>query len=136
MTFSDSLSKPVFLTVGDLVPWFVTGLLVLAWAVGRRGQGAFEREKPLPADLGPFPAVLLFTSESCESCPPARDVVSREAGDFLKEIRFDSSPGLFERVRLRGVPTTLVVGSAGLIIGRFEGIPDAGEIATSIAKLE
>lgn len=121
--------------MGDVVPWAVAGVILLAWFAGKRGQSRSEREQPLPKDLGPFPAVLLFTSESCDSCQPARDVVSHEAGDFLKEIQFDTSPGMFERVRLRGVPTALVVSSEGLIIGRFEGVPEVGEVARSVTKL-
>lgn len=121
--------------VAEFAPIAVVVAVGLAWALGKRSREVEEEQRPVSQDFGTFPVVLLFTSNSCDNCPPARDVVFAEAGNLAKEIHYDLEPGLFERVRLNGVPTTLVVGSNGLVIQRFEGIPEAGSVAAALKSL-
>jgi len=114
----------------------VAGLLALVLLIGSRQRTRSEGGETISKEFGPFPAVLLFTSAACENCEPARTVVFAEAPKIAKEVVFDLQPGLFELVRLKGVPTTIVIDSTGLILRRIEGIPAEGAIADLFGNLE
>ena len=114
----------------------VAGFVALALLVGSKQRTRSEGGETISNEFGPFPRVLLFTSAACDNCEPARTVVFAEASEIAKEIVFDLQPGLFELVRLNGVPTTVVVDAAGLILRRIEGVPSDGLIASLLEDLE
>jgi hypothetical protein len=114
----------------------VAAMLALALLIGSRQRTRSEGGERISVEFGPFPAVLLFTSASCENCGPARTVVFAEAPEIAKEVVFDLQPGLFELVQLRGVPTTIVADAKGLILRRIEGVPAEGSIAHLLGNLD
>jgi hypothetical protein len=136
MTYSVSLSKLGFPRVNEVAVLVVAGLLALALLVGSRQRTKSEGGETISNEFGPFPAVLLFTSAACENCEPARKLVFAEAPEIAKEVVFDLQPGLFELVRLNGVPTTIIVDSTGLILSRIEGVPAEGSVAGLRGDLE
>ena len=113
----------------------VAAMLALALLVGSRRRTRSEGGETISIEFGPFPAVVLFTSAECENCGPARAVVFAEAPEIAKEVVFDLQPGLFELVRLKGVPTTIMADAKGLILRRIEGIPEEGSIAPLLGDL-
>ena len=111
-------------------------VLAAAWAVTafvgrRRGD-----DRPVvPADLGPFPTVLLFTSDGCDSCPPARDAVSAATGGRFVEYTWQVHPGIHGRLRVERVPTTWVVGADGRVVSVIEGAVDEGALAADLLRI-
>ncbi len=77
----------------------------------------------MPADLGPFPAIVFFSSASCESCPPARAALAGATGGDFREYSWDVHPGILRRLRIERVPTTWVVDASGRVVEVVEGEP-------------
>lgn len=114
-------------------------VLAMAAALGAvwLGATALSRrrgdDRPIaPDDLGPFPAVLLFTAEDCASCPPVRDAVARATGGRFAEYTWQVHPGILGRLRIDRVPTTWVVAADGRVASTFEGSVDEGAIRRAI----
>ncbi len=94
--------------------------LVLAW-LARRRAAARPRKVRMPG-LGP--GIVLFTSETCDSCTPARDaVVGRFGDDGVREVAWEHSPELFDRYAVARVPTVVRLDADGNGVA-FEGVPD------------
>lgn len=116
------------------------GLLALvvigvpAFLVWLRNRSQRPRLGQVPAELGPFPTVLLFSSPSCPTCPPAREAVDRTAGEALKELRWPGDTVAFHKLGVGVVPTTFVVGTRGKIIESFQGIPEGRRLRRAMAK--
>ncbi len=94
----------------------------LAWAwVARRRAATRPRKVRMPG-LGP--GVFLFTSETCESCTPAREAVARHLGsDGFREIVWEQEPAMFDRYAVARVPTVVRLDAEGNGVA-FEGVPD------------
>ena len=117
--------------------WALIGLAILAAAVvaGRlTGRSRTDALPAAPTDLGPYPAVLLFSSDSCASCAPARTVIDSEAGARWREHPWEIHPGILGRLRIDSVPTTWVVDADGRIVDVIEGIPATGRIARRVSR--
>ncbi len=117
--------------------WPLVGVAVLAAAVaaGRlTGRSRTDALPAAPADLGPYPAVLLFSSDSCASCAPARAVVDAEAAERWREHPWEIHPGILGRLRIDSVPTVWVVDADARIVDVIEGVPEQGRIARRVAK--
>ncbi len=70
-------------------------LVALAWAALRRRGAAWRRRAVEMPGLGP--GVYLFTSETCTSCPAARDSLTEALGSQrFEEISYEERPELFE----------------------------------------
>lgn len=112
----------------------VIGLPVLvAWL---RNRSRRPRVGQVPSELGPFPAVLLFSSGTCPTCPPAREVVDRLAGSTVREMKWPSDTVAFHKLGVGVVPTTLVVGARGKIVDSFQGVPEERRLRRAIARVD
>lgn len=107
----------------------VLGVVALALGVARawpRLRAWRTARSPIRLEgLGPWPAVLLFTSGGCDSCEPARRLVEREAGAWpVRELSFEEDPERFTEAGVDAVPLVTVVDRDGRVVGQFAGVPD------------
>jgi len=67
--------------------------------------------------------VVLFASKTCNTCPVAWEVIeSADLGDICRErVDVEDNPALHKRYKIDGVPTTLVVGTDGVVYQTFFG---------------
>jgi hypothetical protein len=108
--------------------WLRIGLIAAAVAIAmvaalvtRRARS--PRPALLEADLGP--GIYLFSSSDCLDCRSARSVIEQALGPRgFVEIRWEEDPGIFDRLGISAVPTTLVVSAAGSAT-LYPGMPDA-----------
>lgn len=90
----------------------VVVLVALAWAALRRRGAAWRRRAVEMPGLGS--GVYLFTSETCSSCPAARDSLTVALGSHgFEEITYEEQPELFDRLSITRVPTVAQVRSDG-----------------------
>lgn len=104
----------------------VLGLAVLAARLWPRWMARRQAARPVAVDgLGPWPAVVVFTSPGCSSCPPALEAVRAEAGDWpVREVSFAREPERFPEAGVEAVPVVVVVDAGGKVRGQFAGVPD------------
>lgn len=90
----------------------VVVLGALAWPALRRRGAAWRRRAVEMPGLGP--GVYLFTSETCTSCPAARDSLTVALGTHrFEEIAYEERPDVFVRLSITRVPTVAQVRSDG-----------------------
>ncbi len=118
----------------------IQGLAALA-AVGLPMALAWFRARPrrarpgeAPAELGPFPRVLFFSSSTCPTCPPAREVVVNAAGDAVREVAWPKDTIAFHKLGVGVVPVTMAVDGRGRVVEVFEGLPDRRRLRRAVAK--
>lgn len=122
-----------------MADWIVAVAMAAAlgavgWLAVWRRRRTTDVRRAAPGDLGPFPAVLFFSSDTCESCPPAREVVVAAAGGRLREHTWQVHPGILRRLRIDAVPTTWVVDRDGRVEAVFAGRPEPGALAAAIER--
>ncbi len=108
----------------------IVGPVMAAWVAVRPRRA---RSGEAPGELGPFPAVLLFTSSTCPTCPPAKVVVEEVCGDH-HELAWPRDTVAFHKLGVGVVPATFVVGPRGRIIESFEGVPDARRLRRALSR--
>lgn len=123
------MTEPV---VRGLLALVVIGLPALT--VWLRNRSQRPRVGQVPSELGPFPAVLLFSSSSCPTCPPARVVVDRVAGTAMRELKWPGDTVAFHKLGVGVVPTTLVVGTRGRVLDSFQGAPEERRLRRAMEK--
>lgn len=96
---------------------------------------AVDPRPTAPTDLGPYPRVLLFTSEACASCPPARDAVAAATNGRFDEHTWQVHPGTLRRLRIDKVPTTWVVDAEARVEAVFEGVPDGAALGRALSRV-
>jgi hypothetical protein len=111
-----------------------TVLVLIGWAAIAWRHRSTDVRRVVPTDLGPFPAVLFFSSDTCDSCPPAREVVVAAAGGRLRDYTWQVHPGVLRRLRVDAVPTTWVVDGDGRVEAVFAGRPEPGEVSGAVAR--
>ncbi len=107
---------------------------LIGWAAVVWRRRSTDVRRVVPDDLGPFPAVLFFSSDTCESCPPAREVVVAAAGGRMRDYTWQVHPGILRRLRIDAVPTAWVVDRDGRVEAVFAGRPEPGEVAAAVAR--
>ena len=72
--------------------------------------------------------VVVFASETCDSCPGVWELVSSVASESaaLQLVTVQNDPRLHQRYRVDGVPTTVVADGDGVVVKAFFG-PVAAE---------
>jgi len=118
-----------------------TRALVAALAIGVPMGLVWARLRPrrvrlgsVPGELGPFPTVLLFSSSSCPTCPPAREVVTALCGAAVRELTWPADTVAFHKLAVGTVPATFVVDGEGDVVERFDGVPDERRLRRTLGR--
>lgn len=118
--------------IRTLVVLAVIGIpMAAAWWAGRARRPWVGQ---MPRELGPFPRVLLFTSRSCPTCPPASEVVHRIGGDGVRELTWPADTVSFHKLGVGQVPSTFVVARGGKVVQTFEGVPEERALARAVKR--
>ena len=88
----------------------------------------------VPSELGPFPAVLLFSSARCPTCPPAQELVTAMCGSAVRELTWPADTVAFHKLGVGTVPATFVVDSKGKVVERFDGVPDVRRLRRTSSR--
>ncbi len=93
--------------------------MAIAWLARRRAARRPRRVR-MP---GIGPGLVLFTSETCDTCVPAREaVVARVGPDGFTEIVWEHEPAMFDTYAVARVPTLVWVDEDGDGLA-WEGVP-------------
>ena len=118
--------------IRGLVALAVIGAPILVvWLRSRPGR---VRSGQVPSDLGPFPSALLFSSSTCPTCPPAKDVVAATAGSSVREFRWPEDTVAFHKLGVGEVPATFVVDEQGTVVELFRGVPEERRLLRALTK--
>ena len=84
------------------------------------------------ADLGVSgPAIVQFSTRNCAPCHMARpkliETAARASMEYV-QIELDERPEVAHRYGIRTVPTIVVTGPRGRVLGVWTRLPDNGEI--------
>lgn len=90
----------------------VVGIAVAVFALVRRRLR--ERPRRTISATGLAPGAYLFTSGDCAECANARSMITKRLGsDGFTEVAWESEPGIFERLGVTAVPSSLLVAPDG-----------------------
>jgi Ca2+/Na+ antiporter len=100
------------------------------------GQPATLSSSDLGAELGARATLVQFSTAFCQPCRAARGTLSHIAGTEtgVQHIEIDAERNL-ELVRSLGIsrtPTTLILDSAGIVVGRATGVPRVAEVRAAL----
>ena len=122
-------------------------LAVLAWWLERRrrrdGPTQSPGVTPVQLDRADFARpdapwlVVLFTSDTCDSCAGLYDKAAALESDAVAvtEIEFFARRELHERYHVDAAPMTLIADADGVVRGSFLGAFAASELWTAVADL-
>jgi thiol-disulfide isomerase/thioredoxin len=90
----------------------------------------------LGGELGDRATLVQFSTAFCQPCRAARGTLSHIAGTEtgVQHIEIDAERNL-ELVRSLGIsrtPTTLILDSAGIVVGRATGVPRVAEVRAAL----
>lgn len=119
------------------------------WYQASRGKVKAKRRRatvtPLDAKLfdsefGSRATFIQFSSAFCTPCRATRALLSDITADldYVKHIEIDAEKNLdlVRKLDIRSTPTTLVLDSEGVEIGRAIGAPKRAEILATLAALK
>lgn len=90
---------------------------VMAWSARRASRLSIRVEA-----LQPWPAVVMFTSDDCDSCGPVRDVVQQlTPAGALREVVYQGDAATFTAAGVGEVPVVVVLDRVGTTVARFDG---------------
>ncbi len=108
---------------------------VTATAAGGSGVDRLGSDE-LGVDLGSRATLVQFSSAFCQPCRAARATLSHVArtvdGVVHVEIDAEHRLDLVRRMNIFRTPTTLVVDSAGRVVGRATGAPRLAEVHAAL----
>ena len=96
-----------------------------------------------PAELGtPFGSrvtLLQFSSAFCSPCRATRALIADITADMADVVHVDmdaeSHLDLVNRLNIISTPTTLILNSAGVEVGRAIGAPKRNQVVTALASV-
>ncbi len=91
------------------------------------------------ADLGSRVTLVQFSSAFCSPCRATRALLTDITADMADvqhvEIDAESHLELVRRLDIRSTPTTLILDSAGVEVGRAVGAPKRDQVITALAAV-
>ncbi len=80
--------------------------------------------------------IVVFASETCDTCPAVWELVSALASETVavQQVTVQADPGLHERYRIDGVPTTVVAAADGVVINAFFGAVAADDLIDAVER--
>lgn len=80
--------------------------------------------------------VVVFASETCESCPRVWELVAPLASESVavQRVTVQADPDLHKRYRIDGVPTTVVASADGVVIKAFFGSLTAADLVDAVGR--
>ncbi|MDH3606812.1 MAG: hypothetical protein OER12_07435 [Acidimicrobiia bacterium] len=72
--------------------------------------------------LAQGPAAIVFTRDNCTNCAAALEKVGG-LGLSVRQVRAEDEPDELTSRGVSGVPTTVLIDSAGSVTGQFGGVP-------------
>lgn len=120
--------------------------LVVAYLLNRRRPAAPTQpraEVPAQLDRADFDdggrgwLVVVFTSETCDSCARAVEKAAVLASDEVAfvEVPWQGRKDLHDRYGITVVPTTLLCGADGAVGASFVGVPSATDLWAAMAEV-
>ncbi len=78
--------------------------------------------------------VVVFASETCETCPAVWDLVARYESESIavQQVTVQRDMRLHKRYRIDGVPTTVVAGADGAVVKAFFGLVAVDELTDAV----
>jgi thiol-disulfide isomerase/thioredoxin len=83
------------------------------------------------------PAVVQFTTQFCAPCKAARPHLERAAdaaGVRYEQVDVGERPEVARRYRVRTVPTIVMAGASGEVLGTWTRVPANGELAAAAQR--
>jgi hypothetical protein len=92
------------------------------------------------ADFGGADAdwlVVVFTSETCDSCSRAKDkaAVLASPSVHVQDVPYQTGKDLHARYKVDVVPMILVAGGDGVVGAAFVGVPTATDLWAAVAEV-
>lgn len=80
--------------------------------------------------------VVVFASETCESCPGVWDLVAPLESESVavQRVNVQADTDLHERYRIDGVPTTVVAAADGVVVKAFFGPLTTDELVDAVGR--
>jgi hypothetical protein len=81
--------------------------------------------------------VVLFSSQTCDSCGRVRQMLPALASDSVtvQDVDQEASNGLHKRYAIDTVPLTVVADAAGIVKCWFLGVPSATDLWAAVAEV-
>ncbi|MDP8959501.1 MAG: hypothetical protein M3N51_09970 [Actinomycetota bacterium] len=107
--------------------------LLVGWALRSRRAGVGQGRVRVDG-LGPWPAVLVFTRETCATCRPVLELLEEMPGRWpVRELRYDEEPALFDGAGVAVVPLVVVVGPDGQVLDQLAGLPSRPRLSKALS---
>jgi thiol-disulfide isomerase/thioredoxin len=114
----------------------VVATLHVGWVLWRRPPGRL-RKLDLPG-LGVWgPAVVQFTTPTCGPCKAAAPRLAKaadRAGVRFTEVDVSERPEVARRYGIRTVPTIVVAGQEGEVVGTWTALPGDGALEEAVRR--
>ena len=110
------------------------GVLLAVLAGAFVAVGLFERRNGTEGTVRLSSGLTLISGPGCRLCEPAAEALRRAGA----QVSITEDPALREELRVRSLPTAIVVDDAGQVVMRRSGrsvITDAGALAQAAADL-
>ena len=106
----------------------------------KRASSLALAENEIGGEFGSRATFVQFSSAFCTPCRATRALLSDITADLddVKHIEIDAEKNLdlVRKLDIRSTPTTLVLNSEGIEVGRAIGAPKRGEILATLAALK
>jgi len=78
--------------------------------------------------------VVVFASEACDTCPGVWSAVDQLPPERIatQQVTVQADPGLHQRYRIDGVPTTVIANHEGVVVDAFFGPVQLDDIVEAL----
>jgi hypothetical protein len=112
----------------------ISAVIAVAAVLGYLARGKLAGHPPVSIDgfdLGP--GLVVFTSTECVRCKQV--IAAAKATEApLREITYELEASLQERLRVTGVPLTLIIDRSGRLRSQFAGMVGEGRLRRALRR--